>query len=223
MQHEILKKIIRQPLRLFSVFFGWIAGLIYVDDAKCALPLVYETPGLGIRFRKKKGGKVVINGRIVVERHGARAPYKDVTIEVYDGSTLTVNGTVILGAGVHILAGKNATVILGDKPDGVVTISYDTEIIANQYVEIKSGCLFSWDILVMDTNYHTIVGTENNKPVIFQPRVWVGARATILKGVELGAGSIVAAGAVVAQNVPERGVVAGNPAVVVKHNVDWME
>lgn len=223
MRNELFKKIMRQPLRIFSLIRGWIDGLIYVDDAAGSLPLVYETPGLGIRFRKKKGGKIVINGQLVIERHGARKPYPDVTIEVYDGSTIMINGTVILGAGVHILAGKDATVILGDSPDGVVSISYNTEIIANHYVEIKSGCLFSWDILVMDTNYHTILQSQNNQPVIFRSRVWVGARATILKGVELGTGSVVAAGAVVVRDVPERCVVAGNPAGVVKNNIDWVD
>ena len=46
--------------------------------------------------------------------------------------------------------------------------------------------------------------------------VWIGDGATICKGVHIGDHSIVAAGAVVAKDVPSGVIVAGNPAVVVK-------
>lgn len=47
-------------------------------------------------------------------------------------------------------------------------------------------------------------------------KVWIGFNAIILKGVTIGEGAIVAAGAVVTKDVPAWTVVAGNPAVVVK-------
>lgn len=43
---------------------------------------------------------------------------------------------------------------------------------------------------------------ENDKPVTIQDGCWIGARVTILKGVTIGEGSIVAAGAVVVKDVP---------------------
>lgn len=50
-------------------------------------------------------------------------------------------------------------------------------------------------------------------PLRIGPRAWVGARAIVMAGVgEIGAGSIVAAGAVVTKRVPPSTVVAGNPA-----------
>ena len=47
--------------------------------------------------------------------------------------------------------------------------------------------------------------------------VWIGARATILDGVTIGNGAIVAANAVVTKNVPSYGVVAGVPAKVISY------
>ncbi|HRX27073.1 MAG TPA: DapH/DapD/GlmU-related protein, partial [Aminivibrio sp.] len=47
-------------------------------------------------------------------------------------------------------------------------------------------------------------------------RVLVGANAVILEGVRVGAGAVVAAGAMVTKDVPPRTVVAGSPARVVK-------
>jgi len=50
--------------------------------------------------------------------------------------------------------------------------------------------------------------------------VWIGSRAIVLPGVEIGTGAIVGAGAVVAKDVPAYAVVAGNPAKVVKYRFE---
>lgn len=54
------------------------------------------------------------------------------------------------------------------------------------------------------------------RPVIIEDDVWIGADARILKGVRIGARSIVGSGAVVTRSVPPDVVVAGNPARVVR-------
>ena len=48
---------------------------------------------------------------------------------------------------------------------------------------------------------------------------FIGARSLILPGISVGDGSIVAAGAVVTRDVPARSVVAGNPARVIREDV----
>lgn len=50
--------------------------------------------------------------------------------------------------------------------------------------------------------------------------VWIGREATILPGVTIGDGAIVATGAMVSRDVPAYAVVAGNPARVVRHRFD---
>jgi acetyltransferase-like isoleucine patch superfamily enzyme len=56
----------------------------------------------------------------------------------------------------------------------------------------------------------------NSKAITIQDNAWIGENCTILKGVTIGEGAIVAAGSVVSHNVPPWTVVAGNPANVVE-------
>ena len=56
----------------------------------------------------------------------------------------------------------------------------------------------------------------NSAPIIIHDNVWVGMNSLILKGVEIGQNSIVAAHSVVTRNVPENTLVAGNPAKIIK-------
>jgi acetyltransferase-like isoleucine patch superfamily enzyme len=58
--------------------------------------------------------------------------------------------------------------------------------------------------------------------VVIGDRVWLGTRAVVLKGVTIGDGAVVAAGAVVTRDVPAGAVVAGVPARVVGRADSWV-
>ena len=78
-----------------------------------------------------------------------------------------------------------------------------------------------------------ITGTHNinskdfhyeKHPIIIHDYVWIGIRAIILPGVEIGEGAVVAAGAVVTKSVPPYSIVAGIPAKIIKerpHSLDY--
>lgn len=59
-------------------------------------------------------------------------------------------------------------------------------------------------------------GFEAERPVIIDDDVWIGDRVTILPGVHIGTGSIIAAGAVVTKSIPCYSIAAGVPAKVIK-------
>lgn len=55
------------------------------------------------------------------------------------------------------------------------------------------------------------------KPILIKRNAWIGAGATILPGVTIGENSVVAAGAVVNQDVADNTIVGGVPAKLIKH------
>lgn len=55
------------------------------------------------------------------------------------------------------------------------------------------------------------------KPVVVRRNAWIGAGAILLPGVMVGENAIVGAGSVVTKDVPDNGVVAGNPAKLIRN------
>lgn len=106
-------------------------------------------------------------------------------------------------------------------------------------VEIGNDVLLSNNVICIDNNNHpvnpddrlimnrAINNTEykswkfaKSAPIIIHDNVWVGRNSIICKGVTIGKNSIVAAGSVVTKDVPDNCIVAGNPAKVVKTEID---
>jgi len=59
-------------------------------------------------------------------------------------------------------------------------------------------------------------GLESGEPITVRENVWIGGQAVLTPGVTVGDGAVIAAGAVVVEDVPDRVVVAGNPARIVR-------
>jgi acetyltransferase-like isoleucine patch superfamily enzyme len=110
-----------------------------------------------------------------------------------------------------------AEIIIGDR----TYINRRTEIMSKISVKIGEDCAISWDVVISDTDYHQIVGTSPTKPIVIGDNVWIGCKSTILKGVSIGNGAVVAAGSVVTKDVDPYTLVAGIPAKVIKRDVRW--
>ena len=93
--------------------------------------------------------------------------------------------------GSYVMTGPNVTIITGD---------HRLDIKGKKMIEVKDK-----DKL-----------PENDQPVIIEDDVWLGANVTILKGVTIGEGSVVDAGAVVCNNIEPYSIYAGVPAKLIK-------
>ena len=122
-------------------------------------------------------------------------------------------GAVFVAAGARLWAHKGGALAIGD---GTV-LDAGVEIIAWSSVNIGKNCYLGWDVLVMDTDLHSIGGRPLvNKPVVVGNRVHIGARAMILKGVTIGDDAVIQPGSIVTRDVPA-GAEGRPPAATIKN------
>jgi acetyltransferase-like isoleucine patch superfamily enzyme len=116
-------------------------------------------------------------------------------------------------SGVRLEVGKGAIIRIGNG----TYLNRGTTVVAHDRIEIGKHCKIAWDVVIMDTDQHVIPQMENrNLPVVIGDDVWIGCRVIILKGVTIGARSVIAAGAVVTKDIPPDSVAAGVPARVIQ-------
>jgi acetyltransferase-like isoleucine patch superfamily enzyme len=101
-------------------------------------------------------------------------------------------------------------------------INSRTEIFSKCSVKIGCNCAISWDVSILDSDFHHIGGSKDASPVLIGNHVLIGCKSIILKGVTIGDGAIVSAGAVVTHDVPSKTLVAGVPAKIIKQNIEWI-
>lgn len=129
---------------------------------------------------------------------------------------IIVNGQTILFYGADVILFQGSTFTMEDS-----AININCKIRCAESISIGNGCAISHDFTVMDSDYHSIDGLKKSSPVIIKDNVWIGTRVTILKGVTVGEGAVIAAGSVVTKDVPPHTVVAGVPAKVIKKDINW--
>jgi acetyltransferase-like isoleucine patch superfamily enzyme/coenzyme F420-reducing hydrogenase beta subunit len=130
---------------------------------------------------------------------------------VVDGSFTVYNGSDI-----RVLDNAVLTLSDGFCNDGV-------QIMCATRITIGKGCAIAREVIIRDYDAHQLIGAghEKAKAIYIGRHVWIGTRALVLKGVTIGDGAVVAAGAVVTKDVPPRCLVAGVPAKVIREDVEW--
>lgn len=118
-------------------------------------------------------------------------------------------------------------------------IGEGSTIEAVNLVEIGKDTAIARGVTIIDNNTHPICPADRrymrhtphhspersnihsaNAPIIIGENVWIGTNARICKGVTIGDNAVIAANSVVTKNVPANAIAAGNPARIVKENID---
>lgn len=102
-----------------------------------------------------------------------------------------------------------------------------TAIVCTQQIIIEDNVRIGGGTVIYDTDFHSLNYHERiikpeirenikTAPVLIKENVFIGANCTILKGVTIGANSIVGACSVVTKNIPDNEIWGGNPARYIK-------
>jgi acetyltransferase-like isoleucine patch superfamily enzyme len=167
-------------------------------------------------YLRLKGAKVGKNLRCngfpyVKIRKGGRLIIGD---DVQINSSRWANAHIVDG-GMNLFVGAGAQLIIANGA-GVS----GSRIVAIERIEIGEGVLIGAGCLICDSDMHEIPlgspGGVSTKPIVIGPRAFIGAQSIILKGVEIGDGSVVAAGSVVTKSVPANSLAGGNPAKILR-------
>jgi acetyltransferase-like isoleucine patch superfamily enzyme len=136
----------------------------------------------------KIGAKTVIRGLLRVEQEG----------RISIGDFCYVGDDVVVASLSGVEIGSNVLIAHGCQIFDNASHPLDFRQRAQQYSDILSGREYQ--------------GKISKAPIIIHDNSWLGLNSIIMKGVDIGARSIVAAGSVVLDNVPPDTIVGGNPA-----------
>lgn len=125
---------------------------------------------------------------------------------IMPGTEVIQPRNVSLGDNVYI--GKNCSLY-----------AYDTITIGRNVLIARETIFLTRNHKFQDVNLSIREQGFTNMPISIEEDVWVGARCTILPGVTIGRGSVVAAGTVVNKDVPPFSIVGGVPAKIIKSRI----
>ena len=144
---------------------------------------------------------------------------------------------IIIGTGTEIEKDVELTSWLSKKGDNASKpniiignncyIRRNSHITAINKIVIGNNLLTGPDVLITDNSHGRLRAQEldisplkrplySKGPVIIGDNVWLGAKSSIMPGVKIGNGVVVAANAVVTHDIPDNCVVAGVPARIIK-------
>ena len=166
----------------------------------------------------KKHSEIELNARLNIGFKRVAQNKVNTRIQMDNYTKLTVNGDFSVNEEAYIWITHSGHLILdGGFINEKVTITCASHIHIGKNAHIAREA----SIRDYDGHYIDIPDYRTAKPVNIGDNVWIGYRALIMKGVNIGEGSIVAANSVVTKDVPPHCIVAGNPAKIIKENVNW--
>ena len=137
------------------------------------------------------------------------------------GSKINIGSSVSIGPGVNIIVKDNADLSIGENS----YFTSDMHIEAVNKIEIGKGCAISWGVTIIDDHHHQLLDDKNKikqpEMISIKDHVWIGCNVTILKGTQIGNNCVVGAGSVVKGVFPDNVLLAGNPARIIKQDINW--
>lgn len=203
-----------RKIKLFSTIFNNFLNSKILKSNNFNKIVLYKNAIIGMG----KNAKIILNGNLHIGVDSIANSKRETSIRMDENSSMEINKSFSIYYGGDIILYKNSKLKLGSG-----FFNSNVKIRCTQCITIGEGVVISHDVTIMDSDAHEIITDEYEKtlPVHIGNHVWIGTRATILKGVKIGDGAIVAAGAVVTKDVEPYSIVAGVPAELIRRDVNW--
>lgn len=198
---------------IIDFFKGNIFKSMYLSSKTTGIVNVYRN----VEMKVSSSSKIEVLKKLGIGRSVDYTGHLKTTFMLKDNSNIKVNGKFYIYTGCKVIVRENASLILGNGS----FINVDSKIYCKEKIEIGDNTFIGEEVIIRDTDEHTINDTINTKPIKIGNNVWIGMRCIILKGVTIGDGAIIASGSIVTKDVPDHTLVGGNPAKIIKHNVSW--
>ena len=214
---KVLKVVVSHTFSFGSIFksllFNYLNGHISLATKKSFI-LVSKFVQLDIR----PTAQIKICGVSLLGFAENRNSRKESSLLMERGAIFTLAGKNFITAGFECKLCENAKLTLRG-----CYINTKVYIACRSSVTIGAGCVIGVGVSIRDTDGHHLLPANENmtKPVIIKDHVWIGENARILKGVTIGEGAVIAAGAVVTKDVPPYTLYGGVPAKLLKENITW--
>ena len=175
-------------------------------------------PFYGSKFILDKSSKIELKGNLVTNDNCIKPNGRSTIIRLDKNAVLKVENSFSLYYDCDLIVFENGTLELGSG-----FFNSNVKIRCKNRIKIGNNVAISHDVTIMDSDAHQVKyeGYKTTDPINIGDDVWIGSRSLILKGVNIGSGSVIAAGSVVTKDVPANSMVAGVPAKVIKQNVQW--
>lgn len=133
-----------------------------------------------------------------------------------DKAELNIKGELTIYTGFHLSVNDGARLTIGSG-----YINTNSNIDCFDSITIGNNVAISSNVTIRDSDNHCMNNQKKSAPILIGDNVWVGVNVTILKGVRIGNGAVIAAGSVVTRHIPENCLAAGIPAKVLKEKITW--
>jgi acetyltransferase-like isoleucine patch superfamily enzyme len=190
-----------------------LSGMLYVLW-KFRRPVIVPFRNTYLRFNRNCHASGT--GRLLLGLQWEEGRFSPSQMIMRAHSALIVNGNFRIYSGGSLWINQNATLTLGSG-----YVNNHLNLSCFESIEIGNDVAISENVTIRDCDDHFVGNNKASEPVKIGNHVWIGINATILKGVTIGDGAVIAACALVNRDVPARTLVAGVPATIKTNDVEW--
>jgi len=208
----------KRAINAFSKFRSWqLSRLIDEGGGK----ILVNDPFMRLRIQKAKGSRLIIRGTLNFS--SSLNGNEKTTIQLSDGAIFEIGGDFEIGNGVRIWLDKNASFFVGGrKKESSSGITSNSMILVRKKIIIGGDFICAWQTFITDCDWHNFNGQPCQADVTIGDKVWIAHHSSVLKGVQIPDGCVIAAHSLVlGDEYIANSLIAGNPATTKRSNIFW--